>query len=153
MARERACALPARGYLSRDGDAGGGATPFMRSVVVSWQSEVVSEFGLQQETLFLGAALSDRFQALSPTVRHADTQVRQLRRPRRAGLRHCRPAPARVHGRPADAAGRRRTRARAAVPAHAFSPRPLALPPRSARARPIRASRATFCSCSRSQAY
>jgi hypothetical protein len=66
MAREAEAALPAPGYLSRPG---AGVTPFMRSVVTSWQSEVVAEFGLQQETLFLGVALADRFQGLSPAVR------------------------------------------------------------------------------------
>ncbi|KAF8063739.1 NLP3 [Scenedesmus sp. PABB004] len=62
---------PAPGYLDQHqpgGGAGGGGggehiTPQMRSIVVSWLSEVAAEFNMQQETLFLAVALMDRFMA------------------------------------------------------------------------------------------
>lgn len=67
MQREREVVPPA-GYLSRPDMRQGDdfVTPQMRSIVTSWLSEVASEFGMQQETLFLAVALLDRFQATSP---------------------------------------------------------------------------------------
>ena len=66
---------PARADYDDAGAAAPGAadaacvTPQMRCIVTSWLSEVAAEFRLQQETLFLGVRLLDRFQAASPAVR------------------------------------------------------------------------------------
>lgn len=71
MSRERELSL-ASGYLDRAppkaADASCLVTPQMRAIVTSWLVEVAAEFRLQQETLFLGIALLDRFQACFPEV-------------------------------------------------------------------------------------
>ena len=55
---------------SASGAAASAVTPLMRAVVASWLSEVAQEFGLRQETLFLGVALLDRLlAAAAPAVR------------------------------------------------------------------------------------
>eukprot|EP00195_Chlamydomonas_chlamydogama_P015493 CAMPEP_0202900530 /NCGR_PEP_ID=MMETSP1392-20130828/11885_1 /ASSEMBLY_ACC=CAM_ASM_000868 /TAXON_ID=225041 /ORGANISM="Chlamydomonas chlamydogama, Strain SAG 11-48b" /LENGTH=377 /DNA_ID=CAMNT_0049586935 /DNA_START=153 /DNA_END=1286 /DNA_ORIENTATION=+ len=46
-----------------------------RSVAVSWLVEVVSELGLQQETLFLGVSYLDRFLSLSQGVHRGMLQL------------------------------------------------------------------------------
>lgn len=55
-----------RGFLEGAAPPPGGGesvTPQMRTIVVSWLSEVAAEFNMQQETLFLAVALLDRFMA------------------------------------------------------------------------------------------
>lgn len=49
----------------------------MRMIVISWLVEVACEYGLHQETLFLSAALLDRFMSLSKVDCTLDTQCSQ----------------------------------------------------------------------------
>lgn len=58
MQRESETA-PAIGFMERH--SGSGLTPEMRTIAVSWLVEVVGEFQLQQETLFLAVSYLDRF--------------------------------------------------------------------------------------------
>eukprot|EP00951_Prasinocladus_malaysianus_P006415 scaffold45624_cov43-Prasinocladus_malaysianus.AAC.1 len=52
-------------------------TPRMRSTLCGWLVEVCQEFGLHQETLFLGISLTDRFLSLQP-VRSPGVTKHQL---------------------------------------------------------------------------
>ena len=56
---------PSSSCLGRHTAPGAGITADIRAIAVSWLVEVVAEFGLQQETLFLGVTYLDRFLSLS----------------------------------------------------------------------------------------
>lgn len=61
MKRERET-QPCPSFLDRHASpAGQGLTAEMRAIAVSWMGEVVQEFQLQQETLFLAVSIMDRF--------------------------------------------------------------------------------------------
>ena len=74
--RREAEIRPSALYLDRHNALGAGITADIRAIAVSWLVEVVGEFGLQQETLFLGVTYLDRFLTLSQVNRFAHIQVK-----------------------------------------------------------------------------